>query len=88
MRKFNQMKLTTELLSSFKSALNKLTSTKRRVYAAELCESYFSNSPRKMERALNVGRSVIELGQQERRSGIACKEQYHLRGRKKKKCLM
>jgi hypothetical protein len=79
--------LSSDILSSFKSALNKLTGYKRRDYAAELCEHFFDNSARKMERSLKVGRAMITLGQHERRSGIRCVDAYNLRGAKKKKSL-
>jgi hypothetical protein len=78
------MSLTPEIIESLKSALQKLTGNKRRSYAAELCTTYFDNSPRKVERALGVSREMTKLGLQERRSGICCLENYHLRGRKKK----
>jgi hypothetical protein len=76
--------LSSDVLNCFKSALNKLTGYKRRDYAAELCELFFDNSARKMERSLKVGRAMIKLGQHERRSGIRCVDAYNLRGAKKK----
>lgn len=76
--------LSPEILASFKSALTKLTGYTRRQYAAELCESFFDNSPRKMERKLNVSRTMIQLGLAEKTSGIRCIDSYHLRGAKKK----
>jgi hypothetical protein len=80
--------LSSEIKVSLNSALNKLTGHKRRQYAAEICEMFFENSARKMERSLNVGRDMIELGQHERRTGIQCIDAYNLRGAKKKKTLM
>jgi hypothetical protein len=77
--------LTTEIKGSFNSALKKLTSYSRRAYAAELCADYFDNSARKMERHLNVSRSMILLGQKEHQTGIRCLDAYHQRGAKKKK---
>lgn len=38
--------LAPEVIGSFKSALTKLTGYARRVFAAELCETYFDNSSR------------------------------------------
>ena len=69
----------------YKSALKKLTSYKRRAFAAELCATYFQGSSRKTERALGVSREVVELGLHENRTGIRCIELFELRGRKKKK---
>ena len=77
--------ITTEVLKSFNSALLKLTGFSRRSYAAELCETFFSNSVRKMERHLNVSREMVKLGLHERRTGIRCLDNYGKRGRKKKK---
>jgi hypothetical protein len=78
------VELSSDVLLCFKSALTKLTGYKRREYAAELCELYFDNSARKMERELKIGRATIKLGQHERRSGIRCLDAYMLRGAKKK----
>jgi hypothetical protein len=76
--------LSTDVLNCYNSALTKLTGYKRRAFAAELCELYFENSARKMERYLKIGRSTIKLGQHERSSGIRCMDAYKLRGAKKK----
>ena len=76
--------LASEVMSSFNSALNKLTGFERRQYAAELCEQFFENSPRIMERRLNVSREMVELGLNERRTGIRCLDAYEQRGSKKK----
>jgi hypothetical protein len=77
--------LAPEVVSSFNSALSKLTGYERRQYAAELCEQFFENSPRIMERRLSVSRKMVELGLHERRTGIRCVDAYNQRGRKKKK---
>ena len=77
--------LAPSVMSSFNSALNKLSGYKKRQFAAELCEEYFESSPRKMERYFDVGRDMVALGLQERRSGIRCMDAYELRGAKKKK---
>ncbi len=80
-----QIYLAAEVISSFNSALNKLTGYNRRQYAAELCEKFFENSPRKMERRLNVSRGMVELALHERRTGMRCIEVFEQRGAKKKK---
>ena len=77
--------LAPEVISSFNSALSKLTGYERRQYAAELCEQFFDNSPRKMERHFNVSRDMVTLGLHERRTGIRCIELFETRGSKKKK---
>ena len=77
--------LSPTVMSSFNSALSKLTGHKKREFAAELCEEYFEGSPRKMERYFDVGRDMVSLGLHERRTGIRCMDAYKLRGAKKKK---
>jgi len=72
------------VISSFNSALCKLTGYEKRGFAAELCEEYFDNSPRKMERWFDVSRDMVTLGLHERRTGIRCIDAYNLRGAKKK----
>lgn len=73
------------VISSFKSALQKMTGHTRRLYAAELANLYFDGSARKMERAVGVSRGLIEVGLHETRTGIRCLENFSQRGRKKKK---
>ena len=73
------------VLQSFKQALNKLTGHKRRLYAAELAHAHFDGSPTKMERHLAVNREMVRLGLKELESGIRCVDNYHLRGRKKRR---
>ena len=80
-----QIYLAPEVMSSFNSALGKLTGYERRQYAAELCKQFFENSPRKMERHLDVSRDMVSLGLHELRTGIRCLDGYELRGAKKKK---
>ena len=77
-----------EIISVLNSALQKLTGYSRRTYAAELCEKFFNSSSRNMERHLKVGRDMVELGLNERRTGIRCLDNYGLRGSKKKKTLI
>lgn len=78
-------KIDSTIKKSIKSALRKLTSYKRRSYAAELAHTYFDGSARKTERELGVSRSMVELGLKEEASGIRCIENFRLRGSKKKK---
>ena len=78
-------KLSATVITSLKSALNLLTGYKRRQYVADLSKTYFDSSPRKTERALGVSRYLVQTGLGEQNSGIRCKENFSLRGRKKKK---
>jgi hypothetical protein len=70
--------------TSFNFALSKLTSYRRRAFAAELCVNFFGGSARKMERSLKVSRCMVELGLHERRTGILCVDSFTQRGAKKK----
>ena len=74
-----------EIINVLNSALQKLTGYSRRAYAAELCEQFYNNSSRNMERHLKVGREMVDLGLNERRTGIRCLDNYEQRGAKKKK---
>jgi hypothetical protein len=76
--------LSPNIISSLNSALQSLTGSKRRSFAAELCENYFNGSARKMENYLCVSRTMVNLGLSERRTGIVCQSAFKLRGRKKK----
>lgn len=75
------------VLSSFNSALEKMTGYTRRAYAAELAVTYFDGSARKAERYLNVSRALVFLGLKERETGIQCLDSFQLRGRKRKEDL-
>lgn len=70
--------------TSFNFGLSKLTGYRRRAFAAELCVNFFGSSARKMERLLKVSRSMVELGLQERRTGLRCVDSFNQRGAKKK----
>ena len=83
--KSKKVDLPPEVISSFNSALSKLTGYERRQFAAELCEKFFDSSARKMERYLKAGREMIELGLHERRTGIPYSDAFSKRGAKKKK---
>lgn len=77
--------LSQEILNSFKSGIKRLTGYERRQYAAELTRTYLDGSPYKAERYLGVSRTMVEKGLREAETGIRCRENFHLRGRKKKK---
>jgi len=80
MKKFDDV-----ILYSLKLALAKMSGYTLRIYAAELANSLFEGSARKTERALGVSRHTVVTGQKELSSGIRCVENFHLRGRKKKR---
>nr|WP_124329087.1 hypothetical protein [Desulfonema ishimotonii] len=76
-------KINPQILKSFKSAIQKLTGYKRRIFIAELTKDYFDGSPRKAECYLGVGRKTAVLGLRELETGFVCVENFHERGRKK-----
>lgn len=77
-------KLSASDITILSSGLSKLTSYKRRLYAAEIAIVYFGGSARKMERYLKVSRKMVALGLHELSSGFRCVENFSLRGAKKK----
>ena len=76
--------LAPQVITSFNSALNKLSGYERRQYATELCEKFFEKSSLMMERRLEVSRDMVELALHERRTGIRCVDAYNKRGAKKR----
>ena len=78
------MQKLSEVLASFKKAINLLTGYKRRAFVADLCIQYFDSSPTKIERYLSVKRHMVVTALGEARTGIRCLDAYNLRGRKKK----
>jgi len=76
-------KIDDTIIKSFKSAIQKLTGYKKRVFVAELTKDYFDSSPRKAEFYLGVRRTTVELGLKELETGIVCLENFQQRGRKK-----
>lgn len=81
-------KLSSDILDSFKLAINLLTGYEKRKYVAELTLKYFDGSPYKIESKLGVRRCMVIKGLKERETGIRCLDAYQLRGRKKKKNYM
>ncbi len=73
-----------EFLISTKSALNLLTSYKKRQFVAQIATDFFDSSPRKMETYLGVKRAMVKLALKEYQSGFTCLGNLSLRGRKKK----
>jgi hypothetical protein len=76
--------LDSTLRQVLRSGLAKLTGSKRRSFAGEICDTYYGGNPRKMERLLGGCRHMIYQGQQENKTGIVCLSDYSKVGRKKK----
>lgn len=75
--------LSEEIKSTFKDAAKKLTGSRKRDFIAKVTEDYLSGSARQAESVFGWKRQSVELGLQERRTGIVCVENYQARGRHK-----
>jgi hypothetical protein len=73
--------LTDSLKSTFKDVSRKLTGHHKRDFIAQVTEDYLDGSARKAETILGWNRRSVQLGLNERRSGITCVENYQTRGR-------
>jgi len=69
--------------STFQDAAKKLTGHRKRDFMAKVAEDYLQGSARKAERVLGWNRKSVELGLQERRSGLVCVDNYQARGKHK-----
>lgn len=75
------MILTESLKSTFKDVSRKLTGHHKRDFIAQVTEDYLDGSARKAETILGWNRRSVQLGLNERRTGIICVENYQTRGR-------
>jgi hypothetical protein len=75
--------LSEEIKSTFKDAAKKLTGSRKREFTAKVTEDYLAGSARQAESVFGWKRQSVELGLQERRTGIVCVDNYQARGRHK-----
>jgi hypothetical protein len=75
------MMLDNTIKSTFKDAAKKLTGYRKREFTAKVAEDYFGGWARKAETELGWCRHSVELGLNERRTGIRCEDNYRARGR-------
>jgi hypothetical protein len=75
--------LTEAVKATFKDAAQKLTGSCKRDFMAKVAEDYLDGSARKAETTLGWNRQSVQLGLDERRTGIICIENYGARGRHK-----
>jgi hypothetical protein len=68
---------------TLKDAAKKLTGSRKRDFMVKVSEDYFNGSARKAETAFGWDRRSVQLGLQERRTGIVCVDNYQARGRRK-----
>ncbi len=64
-------------------AAKKLTGHRKRDFIAKVAEDYFKGSARKAESVMGWERTSVQLGIEERRTGIICVDNYRARGRHK-----
>ena len=76
-------KIDEKIIKSFKSAIQKLTGYKKRIFVAEITRDYFDSKPRQAEQYLGVRRTMVETGLKELETGVVCLENFYQRGRKK-----
>lgn len=74
------MQLTETVKSTFKDAAKKLTGNRKRDFMAKVSEDYCEGSARKAETIFGWNRHSVQLGLQERRTGIICVDNYRARG--------
>lgn len=83
-----EMMLTEAIQSTFKDAAKKLTGSRKRDFMAKVAADYLDGSARKTETVLGWNRQSVQVGLQERRTGIICVDNYQLRGRHKSEVLL
>ncbi|MDJ0536931.1 MAG: hypothetical protein QNJ70_31345 [Xenococcaceae cyanobacterium MO_207.B15] len=66
------MSLTPSQVEDLRLAASKMTGAKRRAFQAEMTLKYCEGNARKAERLFGWGRKNVQLGLEERRSGIIC----------------
>ena len=69
--------------STLKDAARKLSGPKKRAFMAKVAEDYFKGAARQAETYLGWSRQTVQLGLDERRSGLTCVDNYQARGSKK-----
>ncbi len=77
------MILAQTVLATFKDASEKLTGHRKRDFIASVTEDYFDRSARKAETVMGWNRHSVQLGLNERRTGLICVDNYQARGRHK-----
>ena len=69
--------------ATFKDASEKLTVYRKRDFIAKVTQDYFDGSARKAETIMGWNRRSVELGLNERRTGLRSVDNYQARGRHK-----
>ena len=74
------MQLTQRVKSTIKDAAKKLTGNRKRDFMAKVSEDYCEGSARKAETIFGWNQHSVQLGLQERRTGIICIDNYQAKG--------
>jgi len=82
------MLLDDSIKSTLRDAARKLTGYRKRDFMAKVVEDYLQGSARKAERVLGWKRQSVQLGLNERRTGIVCVDNYGARGRHKSEVIL
>jgi hypothetical protein len=64
--------LTSSQVADLRQAVSKLTGSKRRAFQAEMTLKYCDGSARLAESIFGWGRNTVQLGLEEKRSGLTC----------------
>src|SRR5437588_10118615 len=75
--------LTKKVIESFKDAARNLTGPKRRAFEAQVTLDYFDGNIWKAETVFGWSHHTVELGLNELRTGITCKDDFSARGNRK-----
>ena len=68
----NSNKLTESQIEDLRLAASKMSGASRRAFQGEICLKYCDGNARKAETILGWGRKNVQLGLEEKRSGIIC----------------
>jgi transposase len=75
--------LSAAVKSTIKDAAKKLSGPSKREFMAKVTEDYLGGSARKAESVFGWGRQTVQLGLNERRTGLTCYDNYRARGNHK-----
>ena len=82
------MQLNDRIKSTFQDAAKKLTGHRKRDFMAKVALDYLGGSARKAERVFGWSRQSVQLGLNERRTGLLCVDNYRGRGRHKSEVIL
>jgi hypothetical protein len=78
-----EMLVSDKVKSTIKDAAQKLTGHRKREFMAKVAQDYCEGSARKAESVFGWNRQSVQLGLDEKRTGLVCEDNYRARGRHK-----